>query len=151
VVDKVSSSLEVRDAFFEWLTSVTIGIIPLLAHFFMSIADPIARGTISGWITDILFVAIATAGTSAVSVFARFAKRKIRSFRLGPSAIFLMTVTILLLVFAAMIYGAVACGHVGPFSLLLALGLMFGSVIASLAYELSIVTGIALSPLPEEE
>jgi hypothetical protein len=74
LADGATSPLEVRDAFFEWLTSVAIGVIPLLAHFFMSIADPIASGTIGGWITDILFVAIATAGTSAVSVFARFAK-----------------------------------------------------------------------------
>jgi hypothetical protein len=138
--------VEVRDAFFEWLTAIAIGVIPLLAHLLMHYAGPPSNGPEGAWTVDVLFVAITTSGTSAVSVFTRFAKGKMKDFRLGPTSIFLMTLTILFLVMSGMLYGTVARGQVSPYAPQFAWGLLVGAALASFAFEMGLATGAALAP-----
>jgi hypothetical protein len=138
---------EVRAAFFEWIAGLIIGVTPLLAHGLLHIfADP-AHGWDDTWAGDVLFVSITTSGLSAVTVFTRVAKGALTVSLLGSSACVLMAVTMVLFLFAGMLYGVVASGHAREITIWPAIVFLAGSAIVSLYFELTLAAASARIPV----
>ncbi len=129
---------EVKAAFFDWLAGLLIGVTPLLAHAILHIfADP-AHQWEDSWAADTLFVSITTSGLSAVTVFSRLSRGALTFANLEPSSCVIMAVTMILFLFAGMLYGVVASGHARDISIWPALIFLLGSVVVSLYFELAL-------------
>jgi hypothetical protein len=134
---------KVRGAFYAWLAAVIIGIIPLVAHAIAIGSSVPAAGTRADWTADLLFIVIATSGTSSVSVVTRLLKGEVNPERLDMSASVLSAVTVLILVGAATLYGSAAVGHARSWASWEALGLLACSLLTSIYYELMLASKLA--------
>jgi hypothetical protein len=127
---------EVKAAFYDWLATVIIGLIPILCHGALWLfADPIP-GFSDNWLIDVLFICISTSGLSVVTVFTRMRADGIKNLDAASGT--LMAVTVVLLVFSAMFYGMSASGHFHRGNLSACLILLGACTISSLYFELAI-------------
>ncbi|MBK3404164.1 hypothetical protein H0176_22155 [Methylorubrum populi] len=137
---------QVQDALFEWLAGLVIGVTPLLAHAILhGFVDPTQKWEDS-WSGDILFVCITTSGLSAVTVFTRLAKGTLKNLSLNSTSYLMMSLTLLLFLFAGMLYGIVASGHARDFTIWAAIFFLFCSATVSLYFEMTLASALAAVP-----
>ena len=134
---------KVKAAVYEWLAGIIIGVIPLGAHAVAYWSNTPLAGKDADWLSDILFVVISTSGASSVSVVNRLLNGKIKPSALASSAGVLSAATVALLVLAATLYGSAAVGHARPMAIWEAFGLLVGSLITSIYFELTLAAELA--------
>lgn len=134
---------QVRSAVFEWVAGIAIGAAPLLAHGLLhGFVDPV-KGWEDSWTNDLLLFAITNSGLSAVSVFTRLSKGLLRNANLDASAIVMTALTLLLFLFAGMLYGISASGMARGASIWLSVLIALGSTVVSLYFEMTMASRMA--------
>ena len=120
-----------------------IGAIPFGAHAVAFWSNAPLPGKDADWLSDVLFIVISTSGASSVSVVNRLLSGKIKPSALASSAGVLSAATVALLVLAATLYGSAAVGHARPMAIWEAWGLLVGSLITSIYFELTLADKLA--------
>ena len=137
---------KVQAAFYEWLAGVIIGAIPLGAHAVAFWSNVPLPGKDADWVSDVLFIVISTSGASSVSVVNRLLNGKIRPSALASSAGVLSAATVAVLVLAATLYGSAAVGNARPMAIWEAWGLLVGSLITSIYFEMTLAAKLTGRP-----
>lgn len=131
------------EALWEWVAGILIGAIPLGTHAIAYFCFKDATNHALGWTADILFLVIATAGTSAVQTGFKLAG-PLKAIETGRAPVTLIASSIVVLVLAAFLYGAYVSGQTDPdTSLKAALWMFAGALMTSLATELVIAQRFA--------
>lgn len=128
----------VTAAIWEWSAGLLIGLTPLLAHALLHAFATPAQQWQDSWTGDLLFVSITNSGLSAVSVFTRLIKGKIKIRKLTPPTFTLMAMTLILFLFSGILYGLVASGHAVEATIWPALTILAASVGFSLMFEIAL-------------
>ena len=141
-------STEKRIAWCDWIAGMTIGLMPLLAHFVLSVATKQESGWTDNWVPDLLFVTISNSGLVAVTVFTRLLAGAYPISNLSPGKRILWGMTLASFALASMLYGADVTGMGNDKAWITALILMSFSMVCSLNFELALVKGNAIGSTP---
>ena len=132
-------SKEKKIAWCDWVAGMTIGLMPLLAHFVLWVATKEQAGWTDNWVPDLLFVTISNSGLVAVTVFTRLLAGAYPISNLSPFKRILWGLTLASFALASMLYGADVAGMGNNKAWITALILMIFSVVCSLNFELALV------------
>jgi hypothetical protein len=132
-------------AWCDWTAGMTIGLMPLLAHFVLWIAAKEQRGWSDNWTPDILFITISNSGLVAVSVFTRLLADAYPIANLLPGQRIAWGLTLASFALASMLYGADVTGMGNGRMWITACILMVFSGFCSLNFELALA-GLKMPP-----
>lgn len=134
---------EVKGALSEWAAGALVGAIPLCAHgcawVVFQTNDPDRSLDMT---TELVFGAIATSATGPISAATRLMKGSLDLSKLGRRALVLIALAVLLLVLAAMSYGAIATGTANVGLWKWALGLFVAALFLSLMLEFTVAAAL---------
>ena len=130
-------SVERRFAWCDWIAGMTIGLMPLLAHFVLWAAAKGQPGWANDWTPDLLFITISNSGLAAVTVFARMVAGADRGPSLSPRLRVVWGFTLATFALASMVYGAVVTGMGNDRAWMVATVLLALSAYFSLIFELA--------------
>jgi hypothetical protein len=133
-------SSEKKIAWCDWIAGMTIGLMPLLAHFVLWVAAKSQSGWIDNWVPDLLFITISNSGLVAVSVFTRMLAGTHSIANLSPSQRVVWGLTLASFALASMLYGADVTGMGNIHAWITACILMVFSMSCSLNFELAMAS-----------
>ena len=128
----------VKAAFFEWLGSLTVGLLPLIAHGVLHIFGNPIKDWDDNWSADILFISIGNSGFSILSVFSRMRKAASSPLSGDARSVALMAATMVVMFAATALYGMAVSGHATAITIWGAVVTLVASAICSLYFEVAL-------------
>jgi hypothetical protein len=127
----------VRAAFWDWLSGVIIGLMPLMAHLALHhFSKPLPEWD-DNWTPDVLVISITSSGFSLVNTFSVMRAAE-KPHSLQDYATLMMAGTIGCFLLAGALYGTAVSGRSNDWTFTGAVGLLFASAISSLYFELAL-------------
>jgi hypothetical protein len=127
----------VKIAFYNWVSGLLIGLMPLLAHLLVYAASKPVSDLNANWAPDLVFISISNSGTAALSVFLKMLGGDSTAHGFPPLTRIVWVLLLLCFAFSSMLYGIDVTGSDNGTSWKIAIGLMVLSGICSLRFELA--------------
>jgi hypothetical protein len=136
---------EVLDALFDWFLNAGIAAVPLGGHWLVrTFSDGKAdlHHVVPAWTADVLVLCITLAGVSGVNAFTRIVRCE-AAVKMGRAPTLFVFAALLVLLFAAILYGLVMSGHALPTARNGALCGLMTAILVSIYLDLTIAGRIA--------